>query len=95
MDVIDESRALPLHDACERGYCDIVRLLLSHSYATSLLHTFEKTINGSTYEFVCDLNAVDEACRTSLHCAVENGHLELVKWLLEVDGANIIVVTCF
>lgn len=45
---------------------------------------FEKTINGPSYEFVCDLNAATHECRTCLHLAVEHGHAEVVHLLLKV-----------
>ncbi|CAD5212334.1 unnamed protein product [Bursaphelenchus xylophilus] len=83
MDVINNSKELPFHFACSHGNVEIVKLLLSFDYRPSLLNLFEKTVNGWSYEFVCDLNASDSHCRTSFHLAVENGHEQVVEALLE------------
>ncbi|KAI6219497.1 Protein kinase domain containing protein [Aphelenchoides fujianensis] len=83
MDVINNDKALPLHFACAGGNLEIVRLLLTHPYEAGLKNVFEKTINGPSYEFVCDLNAANHECRTALHLAVEHGHAEVVRFLLK------------
>lgn len=58
--------------------------LLSHNYRDTLRNLFEKTVNGLSYEFVCDLNAPDSKCRTCLHLAVEHGHFDVVSVLLKL-----------
>ncbi|KAI6202441.1 Protein kinase domain containing protein [Aphelenchoides besseyi] len=83
VDVINDEKSLPLHLACEVGNLEAVRLLMSHKYADGLKNVFEKTINGPSYEFGFDLNAANHECRTCLHLAVENGHLEVVKFMLK------------
>ncbi|CAD5207709.1 unnamed protein product [Bursaphelenchus okinawaensis] len=83
MDVINNSKELPFHFACSHGNVDIVNLLLTFEYKPNLINLFEKTVNGLSYEFVCDLNASDSHCRTAFHLAVENGHEQVVEALVE------------
>lgn len=41
--------------------------------------------DGSSYKFVCDLNATDDECRTALYLGVANGHTEIVQYLTNVS----------
>lgn len=59
--------------------------LLFHKYSRSILNLYEKSsVNGLSYEFVCNLNFVDGQCRTPLHLAVENKHLEVVELMMKM-----------
>lgn len=66
--------------------------LLEASYPKSEMKTIEN--NGGRggrnwcYNFVCDLNATDNECRTPLFLAVINQHSLIVQYLIDVIFLN-------
>lgn len=59
------------------------------NYSKSEMKTIEN--NGGRgggnwcYNFVCDFNATDNECRTSLYLAVANEHISIVQYLVDVN----------
>ena len=77
----------PLHDACEHGKANIVRLFLNHAFPRSLLIVQQSPFG--CYEFPIDINHVDSDSRTALLDACSSGSLDTVKALLGVRFVSV------
>jgi ankyrin repeat protein len=91
---LDENGWTALHHASANGYNEIVQLLLSHQAA---LTSNENIVNHQESGDVRTIpNNADMKKTTPLHLAVENGHIKVVKVLLNhssydsslTDGEN-------
>lgn len=73
----------PLHVASELGHLDIVKCLLEWPYPESLKPTLYTDRDQTSYKIAVNVNALTNDKKTALYLACENGHVEIVKYLLD------------
>uniref|UniRef100_A0A0N4ZX28 non-specific serine/threonine protein kinase n=1 Tax=Parastrongyloides trichosuri TaxID=131310 RepID=A0A0N4ZX28_PARTI len=74
---------IPLHDACEMNDVTVLKTLLNYNYSEELLDEMDIVGSDCTYEFICDLNEIDEDLCTPLLIAVRNNNVLAVHFMLE------------
>ena len=72
----------PLHVASKLGHCDLVKCLLEWPYPASLRAALYTDRDQVCYKIAVHVNALTNDKKTALYLACENGHAEIVEYLL-------------
>ena len=78
----------PLHVASKLGHCDIVKCLLEWPYPEHLKASLYTDRDQVCYKIAVNVNALTNDKKTALYLACENGHVEIVKYLLNYRVAG-------
>ncbi|XP_059175790.1 leucine-rich repeat serine/threonine-protein kinase 1-like isoform X2 [Physella acuta] len=82
MHVRSVEHQLPLHSAVVSNKIEAVQFLLDYTYPAGHLLTFTDSVTSLIYQTGIDVNAQDAMGETALHIACRNGHLEIVRLLM-------------
>lgn len=77
-----------LHWAARCGSVECVQIILSYDYPEPVLSEYE-TVGAPAYRSALDLNQGDGECRTPLFLAVAEGHLDVVKLMIEHEREHV------
>ncbi|XP_052762538.1 leucine-rich repeat serine/threonine-protein kinase 1-like [Mya arenaria] len=78
----DDNNDTPLHIACQTGSLEIVKLLLAWDYPPALYQSVLDSTNQIEYSLVVPVSSINSSDKTPLFLACENGHEEVVDFLL-------------
>lgn len=87
----DEQNQTPLHVACQTGCLDIVKLLMEWDYPDSLYQSVYDQHKQVQYKLAFLVNDLSADGKSALYMACENGHEEVVDFLLNfsVNGVHV------
>ena len=103
VNAVDENGLSPLHYACQKGYRDIVKLLIASGADVTLisnvsitpLHTAVLSGNKEIIQLLteagADLNATDKRGKTPLIYAVEAKKAEAARYLMELGADSTVM----